>query len=98
MGVIFDHSERDIFDETHHRFREQVRRFYAAEIEPNVAAWEKAGGFPRQLFRRAAAASILAPGLPEEYSGGVRHGLPLAGGVGDHGPTPAGPPLAIRNE
>jgi len=90
MGVIFDHSERDIFDETHHRFREQVRRFYAAEIEPNVAAWEKAGGFPRELFRRAAAAGILAPGLPEEYGGGGGDVLHLAVAYEEHGYSPAG--------
>jgi alkylation response protein AidB-like acyl-CoA dehydrogenase len=88
--VNFDHSERDIFDETHHRFRDQVRRFYADEIEPNVAAWEKAGGFPRELFRKAAAAGILAPGLPEEYGGGGGDLLHLAVAYEEHGYSPAG--------
>jgi acyl-CoA dehydrogenase len=86
----FDHSARSIFTETHHQFREQVRRFYAAEIEPHVTAWEAAGGFPRELFRKAAAAGILAPGFPEEYGGGggdVRH---FAVCYEEHGYSPAG--------
>lgn len=86
----FDHSERDIFDETHHRFRDQVRRFYADEIEPHVAAWEKAGGFPRTLFQKAAAAGILAPGLPEEFGGGGGDLLHLAVAYEEHGYSTAG--------
>jgi acyl-CoA dehydrogenase len=88
--VEFEHHKRSIFDSSHHDFRAQVRRFYADEIEPNVAAWEKAGAFPRALFRTAAAAGILAPGLPEEYGGGGGDVLHLAVAYEEHGYSPAG--------
>src|ERR1700761_1380383 len=86
----FDHGAREIFDETHHRFREQVRRFYAEEIEPQVGVWERAGGCPRSLFYKAAEAGILAPGLPEEFGGGGGDLLHLAVAYEEHGYSPAG--------
>jgi hypothetical protein len=46
-----DHAEHGIFDESHHSFRDQVRRFYAKEVEPQVAAWEKADNFDRGILR-----------------------------------------------
>ena len=85
-----DHTERGIFNESHHAFREQVRRFYAQEIEPNVAAWEQAGAFDRNLFRKAAKAGILCPGIPEEYGGGGGDILHLAVCYEEHGYSPAG--------
>ena len=85
-----DHTERGIFNESHHAFREQVRRFYAQEIEPNVAAWERDGAFDRNLFRKAAKAGILCPGVPEEYGGGGGDILHLAVCYEEHGYSPAG--------
>jgi acyl-CoA dehydrogenase len=88
--TAFDHRARAIFAESHHVFREQVRRFYADEIEPQVAAWELAGGFPRDLFRKAAAAGILAPGFPTEYGGGGGDVLHFAVCYEEHGYSPVG--------
>ena len=85
-----DHAERGIFNESHHAFREQVRRFYAQEIEPNVEAWEQAGSFDRNLFRMAAKAGLLCPGMPEEYGGGGGDLLHLAVCYEEHGYSPAG--------
>ena len=85
-----DHRTRDIFSETHHEFRDQVRRFYANEIEPNVLTWERSGGFPRDLFRKAAAAGILCPGFPEEYGGGGGDALHFAVCYEEHGYSTAG--------
>jgi acyl-CoA dehydrogenase len=53
----------------HVAFRETVRRFTAAEITPHAAAWDEAGGFPRELYARAAGIGLLGPGFPEEYGG-----------------------------
>jgi acyl-CoA dehydrogenase len=53
----------------HWAFRETVRRFTADEITPHAAAWDEAGGFPRELYARAAAIGLLGPGFPEEYGG-----------------------------
>ena len=40
----------------HTAFRDSVRRFVARELEPHVGRWDEAGGFPRGLYRQAAAA------------------------------------------
>jgi len=53
----------------HEAWRETVRRFVAKEVVPYVAAWDEAGEFPRELYRKAAAAGILGMGYPEEYGG-----------------------------
>jgi acyl-CoA dehydrogenase len=50
-------------------FRGGVRRFVEREIAPNVAAWDEAETFPRDLYRRAAEAGLLGIGYPEEYGG-----------------------------
>ena len=50
-------------------FREQVRRFVAAEIAPHVRAWDEAGSFPRELYAKAASIGLLGVGYPEAYGG-----------------------------
>ncbi|MBL8503837.1 MAG: acyl-CoA dehydrogenase family protein, partial [Rhodocyclaceae bacterium] len=50
----------------HEAFRATVRRFVEREIIPNAAAWDEAGGFPRELYGKAAAAGLLGVGFPEE--------------------------------
>lgn len=53
----------------HDAFRETVRRFVAREILPHAAAWDEAGEFPRELYRRAADAGLFGLGFPEEFGG-----------------------------
>jgi acyl-CoA dehydrogenase len=53
----------------HEAFRDGVRRFVAAEIAPHVAAWDEAGTFPRELYRRAAEIGLIGVGYPAEYGG-----------------------------
>jgi acyl-CoA dehydrogenase len=53
----------------HRALREQVRRFAAAEIAPHAHAWDEAGEFPRELYRKAAEAGILGIGYPEACGG-----------------------------
>ena len=55
--------------EEHEAFRETVRRFVAREIAPHAAAWDEAGEFPRDLYRKAANAGLFGIGYPEEYGG-----------------------------
>jgi acyl-CoA dehydrogenase len=57
------------FSEEHDRFRMAVRQFVQREIVPYVDAWEEAGAFPQELYRKAGAAGILGIGYPEEYGG-----------------------------
>jgi acyl-CoA dehydrogenase len=52
----------------HLAFRDTVRRFVERELAPHdVARWDEAGEFPRELYARAAAAGLLGPGFPDEY-------------------------------
>jgi acyl-CoA dehydrogenase len=53
----------------HHEFRETVRRFVEKEIAPHAARWDEAGEFPRELYRKAAGAGLLALGFPEACGG-----------------------------
>jgi acyl-CoA dehydrogenase len=53
----------------HEALRDTMRRFVAREIMPHAAAWDEAEEFPRDLYRKAAAAGLLGIGFPEEYGG-----------------------------
>ena len=53
----------------HLALRETLRRFVAREIAPHVDAWDEAGGFPRELYAKAADVGLLGLGFPEEYGG-----------------------------
>ncbi len=55
----------------HEAYREVVRRFVEKEIEPYAHEWDEAGGFPRQLYEKAAEIGLLGLGFPEEYGGTV---------------------------
>ena len=46
-----------------------AERFAAREITPHVTAWDEAGGFPRELYRKAAQAGLLGLGYPESLGG-----------------------------
>jgi long-chain-acyl-CoA dehydrogenase len=63
-------SDRSIYSEEHLQFRDTVRRFFEREIDPHVREWERAGMFPRELFRKAGQAGLLQAGVPVEYGGG----------------------------
>ena len=57
------------FTPEHEAFRASVREFVRREIEPHAAAWDEAGSFPRELYRKAAALGLLGIGYPEAYGG-----------------------------
>ncbi|HMS06432.1 MAG TPA: acyl-CoA dehydrogenase family protein [Burkholderiaceae bacterium] len=46
-----------------------ARRFARERLNPHVHAWDEAGGFPREVYRQAAEAGLLALGYPEELGG-----------------------------
>ncbi|MET0985140.1 MAG: acyl-CoA dehydrogenase family protein [Steroidobacteraceae bacterium] len=62
-------QERSLLTDGHRLFRDTVSRFFRDEVEPNVKEWEKAGGFPAELFRVAARYGLLQAGMPLEYGG-----------------------------
>jgi acyl-CoA dehydrogenase len=50
-------------------FRDNVRRFFADEVEPNYAKWEHDGIMPRTLWNQMGEAGLLCVDQPEEYGG-----------------------------
>ena len=58
-----------LFTEEHDELRRAVRSFVQREVAPNAQAWEADGDFPRDLFRRAAAAGLFGAKYPEEVGG-----------------------------
>ena len=58
------------FGETHHALREQIRRFVATDIAPNLDAWHADRVIPRELHYKSAALGILQFGYRERYGGG----------------------------
>lgn len=60
---------RPYFDETHDLLRASARTFTEREVAPHIDAWEAAGIFDRELYRKAAAAGFLGMGYPEEFGG-----------------------------
>jgi acyl-CoA dehydrogenase len=59
----------EYFEESHNILRRTVRRFVEREIKPHIDEWEEAGGFPRELYRKAAEVGILGVGYPEGLGG-----------------------------
>lgn len=60
--------------ESHEAWRKTVRAFVDREVMPHVSEWDEAGGFPRELHKKASAIGLIGIGYPEEY-GGVREGI-----------------------
>ena len=62
-------QSRSIYNSDHELFRENVRRFFRAELEPNIEQWEEQSVVPRSLWEKAAENGFLCCGVPEEYGG-----------------------------
>src|ERR687896_174173 len=72
VTVIKDTGERALlppFTEEHEELRETIGRFVRAEIAPNVAEWEEAREFPRELYERCGELGFLGLKYPEELGG-----------------------------
>lgn len=60
---------RDVFETEHDQFRDVVRRFVEAELQPAHRQWEKDGIVPREAWLAAGGIGMLCPTIPEEYGG-----------------------------
>ena len=69
MGLLDVPAASHYFSAEHEQFRRSVRAWVAREIAPHVAAWDEAEGFPRELYRRAAALGLLGLGYPQALGG-----------------------------
>jgi alkylation response protein AidB-like acyl-CoA dehydrogenase len=66
---MLDISRRTAFNEDHNAFRDQVRKFFAKELEPNLDRWEEEGLVDRKFWRACGEAGLLCPTVPEQYGG-----------------------------
>ena len=57
------------FSEEHIAMRAAMRKFVAAEIVPNIEAWEDAGRVPRETYRKAGEIGLIGVSYPEELGG-----------------------------
>ncbi|MFZ4605594.1 MAG: acyl-CoA dehydrogenase family protein [Caulobacter sp.] len=57
------------FDENHHVFRDQVRKFFDQALTPNLERWEQEGIVDREFWLACGEAGLLCPTLPEAYGG-----------------------------
>ena len=62
-------QNRSIYGSDHVLFRENARRFFREELEPNIEQWEKDGVVPKGFWRKAGENGFLCCGVPEEYGG-----------------------------
>jgi acyl-CoA dehydrogenase len=68
------------FNETHHSWRRELRKFTEREIMPFATEWDEAGEFPLVLYKKASDFGLLRMGYPEEY-GGIKDGLDRFHGI-----------------
>ncbi len=57
------------FTEEHEQLRKTVREYCQRELAPNALAWDKAGGFPREVFRDLAKLGLLGIRFDPAYGG-----------------------------
>jgi alkylation response protein AidB-like acyl-CoA dehydrogenase len=62
--------KRTLFNEDHEAFRATVRAFYAEQVVPEYAEWERAGAPPREFWTAAGKLGLLGIQVPEEFGGG----------------------------
>ncbi len=58
-----------LFTPEHDALRASARAFVAAELAPHVERWERAGDFPREVFRKVGEAGFLGLGFDREVGG-----------------------------
>ena len=56
-------------DEDIEAFREQVRRYLAAELSPHLDGWRRQGYIPREVWRPFGQLGFLLPEMDEAYGG-----------------------------
>ena len=60
---------RDIFNQDHDIFREQVRRFVEKELVPKIEQWNRDGMSDRESWLKMGEAGFLGANQPAEYGG-----------------------------
>jgi alkylation response protein AidB-like acyl-CoA dehydrogenase len=66
---MIDATDRPLFGEDHHAFRDTVRKVLADVIAPRMDAHEAEGTVEREAWAKVGAAGLLCPQVPEAYGG-----------------------------
>lgn len=61
--------QRTIFEPEHDQFRDSVRKFMQAEVEPHRDRWREAGIVDRDIYLKAGQMGLLAMFVDEKYGG-----------------------------
>ncbi len=69
MSLLDAPAAPHFFTPEHLQFRAALRTWVAAEITPHATAWDEAGGFPRELYKKAATIGLLGLDYPEPLGG-----------------------------
>ena len=69
--VDFDSTKpaSPFYNESHHQWRDSLRRWLAGEVAPWVEEWEEAEEFPTSLYKKASEFGLTRLGFPEHYGG-----------------------------
>jgi acyl-CoA dehydrogenase len=59
----------EYFNDIHEQARITARKFVSTHVLPHINDWEEAGEFPREIFKKAGDAGLLAVGFPEPLGG-----------------------------
>ncbi|MEL0027683.1 MAG: acyl-CoA dehydrogenase family protein, partial [Perlucidibaca sp.] len=62
-------SYTSYFNDTHEQARLSARQFIQREVLPHIGEWEEAGGFPRDIYRKAGETGLLGVGHDPAYGG-----------------------------
>src|SRR5688500_20255883 len=57
------------FTEEHEAFRKTVRTFVEKELTPHALEWDRAGIFPREIFKKAGELGFLGINHDPKYGG-----------------------------
>ena len=66
---MLETANRAFYDQDMELFRDQVRKFFAQHLTPNLDPWEDEGVVDRDFWRACGEAGILCPQVPAEYGG-----------------------------
>ncbi len=69
MSLLDAPPQPHYFTPEHVQFRDTVRDWVSREIAPHARDWDEAGGFPRELYKKASALGILGLDYAEEHGG-----------------------------
>lgn len=78
MALDFDAARmpNPYLTEDHEAWRDQLRRFFDAEVIPYADEWDEAGAIPDELWLKAGEMGLLGLGYPEEF-GGTSEGIDI---------------------